>query len=338
MVVKDRNTKVENSSKKKLLLVLLVVNIFLFAIVIIPMLQLTQTVITKKPIAHAATCQVCGYDMDGQYYCGQAECNGTCGSDGICGSNCADPNAPGCGDAACDGLGSCDGGSASGYSEASCVGYWNCSTATRSIGCSQNIQNCGAINGQCGGSAGECFIGDSSGAANNGSGTAWSCYGQNGGTTAGCYIANDSGTTKYTCSGTSCIVDSTGTSAVTDPNCNGGCGTPDSGTINYSCSDGNCNVDSSGPYSDAGCNSECGITNNTYYDCSGGLCMVNFNGQYTSPNCNNQCGIPQTKYSCNPSGNCVIDANGQYTTSNCNNQCSTSSLLAQYSNLLLLAI
>ncbi len=359
MIVKNKKIKSENSVKKKLILALLVVNLFLFAFVIIPMLQLTQTVITKKPIVQAAQCAICGWDNGGLYNCVQGECNGTCGSDGICGSNCGDPNDPGCGDAACGPTaGSCASGTVRNEGpdiSNPCSYRWDCSSATRSLTCSRPIDNCGVINGACGGGYGTCSSGTASLPETNESGSVWDCTGSNGGTTEGCAVSSGSPpTTKYTCSGTSCVVDSTGSSAITDPNCNGSCGTPDSGSINdyscdngtcvyvgggggsyssnfcdwqcsatrYSCSDGSCTVDSSGPYTDSSCNGECGVINDTYYDCSGSLCMVNFSGRYTAPNCNNQCSIPQTKYSCNSSGNCALDPNGSYTTATCDGQCS----------------
>lgn len=90
----------------------------------------------------------------------------------------------------------------------------------------------------------------------------------------------------------------------------------------YSCLGTSCIVDTNGPYITSDCDNECVIPK---YKCSGSSCIRDdVGGTYTTSNCNNACVVVTPKYKCSGTSCIRDDTSGTYTTSNCNNACTVS--------------
>ena len=107
----NEKTKLNKIKTNKLLMALLVTGLLIFAIIIVPSLQLAKTVVTKEPAALAESCKVCTINMSSSWpadwlpSCTGAggNCSGNCDSNtpSYCTANCGNAEKAGCADVFC---------------------------------------------------------------------------------------------------------------------------------------------------------------------------------------------------------------------------------------------
>jgi hypothetical protein len=93
----------------------------------------------------------------------------------------------------------------------------------------------------------------------------------------------------------------------TNSDCGGG------GGNHYACSGTSCVVSSTGPYTESSCDNACGGGGGTRYACSGTSCVVNSTGPYTESSCDNACGGGAFHGECDPAQQACVNKQGAAT-------------------------
>jgi len=198
MVKIVNKNKVKSIMKDSFTYALFIFILFMAFVFIVPTLDLTKTIITKKPTALAATCLKCTINASYVSSCSSGSCSGTC--DGHSPSHClwnCGSSVPGCGDVFCGSAISRDylnrpvnnrcesvnGASATSWGETATTWTWQCKSGTgHTIGCSTGK----IINGVCGAAVNSCSAGTPIDTADGACTYNWTCAGINGGTQSTC--------------------------------------------------------------------------------------------------------------------------------------------------------